>query len=188
MNATQISNYIISLTQDNPEENLTNLKLQKILYYLQGYYLAIYKEPLFEDEIEAWKYGPVISEVYHSYKVYGNNSIIIPDVDFNFDHINNNQKQFINRVYGYFRQFSAIKLTELTHSEEPWTKTFGKEKVINKNLLEHFFAQSEIKDSFEILDKKKERMIAAQFLLPDYLYDTTLTETTISDTDDIYEY
>lgn len=188
MNANQISNYVISLTQNNPEENLTNLKLQKILYYLQGYYLAIYDEPLFEDEIEAWKYGPVVNDVYHSYKVYGDNSIIIPDFDFNFDYINNAQKQFINKVYSYFRQFSAIKLMELTHSEFPWISTFGREAIMSKGSLKDFFEQSELKNSFKVLDKKTERKAAAQFLLADYLYDSNLTETTISDTEDIYEY
>lgn len=188
MTANQISDYVISLTQNNPEENLTNLKLQKILYYLQGYYLAIYNEPIFEDEIEAWKYGPVINGVYHSYKVYGDNSIIVPDYNFNFNYLSNTQKQFINKVYSYFRQFSAIKLMELTHSEFPWIKTYGKCSVMSKSLLKDFFAQSELKDFFKPLDKKSERRAAAQFLLADYLYDSNLIETTLSDTDDIYEY
>ena len=51
MKAHQISNYIISLAQNNPEENLTNMKLQKILYYLQGFHLALFNEVLFEEEI-----------------------------------------------------------------------------------------------------------------------------------------
>lgn len=188
MKANQISNYIISLTQNNPEENLTNMKLQKILYYLQGYYLAIFNESLYEDEIEAWKYGPVVYEEYHTYKAYGNNSIIVPEHDNSFDYLTKGQKNFINKVYGYFRQFSPIKLMELTHEESPWLDTYGKDQVISKNKLKDFFSSSELKNEFILKDKKEERLKAAKFLLVDYLYDNELIDSTISDTEDIYEY
>ncbi|UPT67744.1 MAG: DUF4065 domain-containing protein [Sphingobacteriales bacterium JAD_PAG50586_3] len=189
MKANNIAGYVISLTQNNPEENLTNLKLQKILYYLQGFHFALYKEQLFEDEIEAWKYGPVVSEVYHTYKGYGNNSIVVPDANLNFDFLNAIQKSFINKVYSYYRQFSAIKLMELTHSEEPWLATFGKEQVIPNGLMAAFFEKSELVNLFgNLSDIKKERKAAAQFLLVDYLYDKNLTELTKTDTDDIHEY
>jgi uncharacterized phage-associated protein len=188
MDAKQISSYVISLTQNNPEENLTNLKLQKILYYLQGYYLALYNESLFDDEIESWRYGPVISDVYHTYKGYGNNSIIIPEIDLKFDFILENQKKFINKVYYYYRQFSAIKLMELTHNEKPWLTTFGRVQIMSQDLLKEFFIESELINSFKDTDAKTERKAAAQFLLADYLYDSNLTELTSSDIDDLYEY
>ncbi|MDR1879307.1 MAG: DUF4065 domain-containing protein [Tannerellaceae bacterium] len=188
MNANQISDYVISLTQNNIEENLTNLKLQKILYYLQGYYLAIYNEKLFDDEIESWRYGPVVSEVYHAYKSYGNYPIVLPDVEMNFDYLSSSQKKFINKVYAYFRQFSAIKLMDMTHDELPWKTTYGKGIPIPEELLCDFFRKSEIKDHFIFSDKKKERKDAAQFLLADYIHDTNLIESTILDAEDIYEY
>ena len=188
MNANQISGYVISLTRNNIEENLTNLKLQKILYYLQGYYLALYKKELFENEIEPWKYGPVVCEVYHTYKSYGDNSIVLPDVEMNFDYISDEQKKFINKVYNYFRQFSGIKLMEMTHGEHPWKDSYGKKDIISKKILLDFFQQSELRNLFVPLDKEKERKTAAQFLLANYVYDSNLVELTNSDTEDIYEY
>jgi uncharacterized phage-associated protein len=173
MKANQISNYIISLAQNNPEENLTNMKLQKILYYLQGYHLALFNEVLFEEEIEAWKYGPVISKEYYTFKVYGNNSINVPETNHSFDYLSDKQKKFINKVYGYFRQFSPVKMMELTHEESPWLDTYGKSQVIDNELLK---------------DEKKERKEAARFLLIDYLYDNELIDSSISDAEDIYEY
>ena len=161
MKANQISNYIISLAQNNPEENLTNMKLQKILYYLQGFHLALFNEVLFEEEIEAWKYGPVISKEYYTFKVYGNNSIIVPETNHSFDYLRDKQKKFINKVYGYFRQFSPVKMMELTHEESPWLDTYGKSQVIDNEILK---------------DEKKERKEAARFLLIDYLYDNELTD------------
>ncbi len=188
MKANQISNYIISLTHNNPEENLTNMKLQKILYYLQGFHLVLFNEVLFEEEIEAWKYGPVVSQEYHTFKAYGNNSIVVPEIQHSFDYLSDNQKNFINKVYGYFRQFSPIKLMELTHEESPWQDTYGKSQVINKVLLKDFFSSSDLLSHFLVKDKKTERMEAAKFLLVDYLLDSELTDSSISDTEDIYEY
>lgn len=188
MKANQISNYLISLTQNNPEENLTNMKLQKILYYLQGYHLAIYDEELFEDEIEAWKYGPVVSQEYHTYKVYGNNPIVVPEYNTSFDYLDELKKKFINKVYAYYRQFSPIKLMELTHKELPWLDSYKKSEIIDKELLKDYFKSTELINQFVEKDKKTERLETAKFLLVDYLYDDELIESTISDTDDIYEY
>ena len=52
-------------------DTISNLKMQKLLYYAQGHFLATYKKPLFDDKIEAWKYGPVVKEVYDKFKIYG---------------------------------------------------------------------------------------------------------------------
>lgn len=188
MKAIQISNYLISLTQNNPEENLTNMKLQKILYYLQGYHFAIFNEELFEEEIEAWKYGPVVSQVYNSYKIYGNNSIPVPENKDSFDSLTDLKKNFIIKVYGYFRQFDPIKLMELTHGESPWLDAFGQSTVIDREKLSDYFKSTALCNQFIVKDKKMERMEAAKFLLVDYLYDHDLMDTTAADTEDIYEY
>ena len=64
-------------------ELMTNLKLQKMLYYQQGFHLAYFGTPLFDDEIEAWMYGPVVPSVYNHYKGNGRNGII-PDNEIKF--------------------------------------------------------------------------------------------------------
>lgn len=64
-------------------------------------------------------------------------------------------------------------MMELTHEESPWLDTYGKSQVIDNELLK---------------DEKKERIEAARFLLIDYLYDNELTDSSIVDAEDIYEY
>ena len=62
------------LTRAKREENgelMSNLKLQKMLYYEQGFHLAYFDTPLFKDEIEAWMYGPVIPAVYEHFRSSG---------------------------------------------------------------------------------------------------------------------
>ena len=70
--AFDVANYFLSI----PEyEDLTNLKLQKLVYYAQGIHLAIYGKPLFNEAIKAWEHGPVVPELYRK-----NNSITIPSI------------------------------------------------------------------------------------------------------------
>ena len=54
---------------------MSNMKLQKMLYYQQGFHLAYYGTPLFDEEIEAWMYGPVVPCVYEHFKNYGRQGI-----------------------------------------------------------------------------------------------------------------
>lgn len=56
---------------DESSELLSNMKLQKLLYYQQGFHLAYFGTPLFNEDIVAWQYGPVVPEVYEAYKSFG---------------------------------------------------------------------------------------------------------------------
>ena len=67
--ARQVANYIISFFQKK-QEPITNLKLQKLLYYVQAWYLALYDEPLFDDKLEAWVHGASQPQVYSQFKQF----------------------------------------------------------------------------------------------------------------------
>lgn len=56
-------------------EPITNLKLQKLLYYAQGVFSALTGEFLFEEDFVAWEHGPVIESIYHEFKGYGRDPI-----------------------------------------------------------------------------------------------------------------
>lgn len=77
---------------------------------------------------------------------------------------------------------------ELTHEESPWKDAYGKSQVINNDLLKDFFSTSDLLSQFLVKDKKTERIEAAKFLLVDYLLDNELTDSSMSDTGDIYKY
>lgn len=77
MRALEVAKYVLFMCQqeDNP---ISNLHLQKILYYVQkGYMKQNNGKALFEDDFVAWKFGPVIEDVYYEYCAYGANKIII---------------------------------------------------------------------------------------------------------------
>lgn len=69
MTATAAANYLLYIMGE-AFDDLTNMKLNKLLYFAQGYYLKKYGRPLFDNAIEAWEHGPVVPEVYSAYKKY----------------------------------------------------------------------------------------------------------------------
>ncbi len=74
MKAIDIANYLLTLTVEIYTD-MTNDKLNALLYYAQGYSFQRFGAPLFDDAIEAWERGPVVREVYDSYKAFGTSSL-----------------------------------------------------------------------------------------------------------------
>ena len=74
MTATTAANYLLYIMGE-AFDDLTNKKLNKLLYFAQGHYLKKYGRPLFNNVIEAWEHGPVVPEVYSTYKEYGDKPI-----------------------------------------------------------------------------------------------------------------
>lgn len=110
------------------EENLkvTPLKLQKLMYFSQGWSHAFTGENLFEPDFQAWVHGPVIPELYHKYKSYEFNRI---DKDFGLSiydlGLNTDQLSVLHWVWEKYSKFEAKYLETLTHLEYPWRKTRG---------------------------------------------------------------
>lgn len=139
--ALDIAKYLLSLTDANEGELISHLKLQKLLYYSQGLYLVLKDEPLFAEEIIAWQHGPVVRDVYDTYKEYGSCNIPIPK-DINFDKYDEEVAEFLQEIYTAFGQFSAWKLRDMTHSEDSWKEAFSHgRKAINLDLLKETHKQ-----------------------------------------------
>ncbi len=134
------SDYDLGIT----DELISNLKLQKLLYYAQGCVLAINGEPLFENKIYAWEHGPVIPEIYHEYKSFGKSGIDFTE-QYNIDIIDNETKEILEQVYDEFGQYSAWKLRNMTHEETPW-RTTAKNDVIPNDVIKKFFLENYISE------------------------------------------
>jgi uncharacterized phage-associated protein len=135
--ALDLAKYFIKLASPEEEDFMTNLKLQKLLYYAQGFHLALYEKPLFSEQIEAWQYGPVVPEVYHLYKPFKSNALPHPD-DFNLDHYDPETRELLDEVYDVYGQYTAPTLARLTHQEKPW-KTTPLKQEITHSLMESYF-------------------------------------------------
>ena len=73
-----VAKYFATLVESDAGDSISNLKLQKLAYYAQGFHLAMYDTPLFPERIYAWAHGPVVEELYHAYKKFGANPIVHP--------------------------------------------------------------------------------------------------------------
>lgn len=135
----EIAKKIIAKVDIDAGDVITNLKLQKLLYYVQGFYLAVFDKPLYDDEIEAWMYGPVVPSVYDYYASQGK-SPLYNDDSYTPISLAEEEEDLFNQVYDAYGQFSAVKLMNLTHEETPWKSTeIGKGNIISKKILKDYF-------------------------------------------------
>lgn len=142
--AREISEWFLAWAEDL-EADISNLKLQKLLYYAQGHSIAQRHEPLFTDSIQAWAHGPVIPNVYHAFKDYGRGPI---DADreigpeFDWDRYKN-VEEFLVAIWDRYGSLAAWTLREKTHREPPWRDAFEdgvRYKDIEPTSLAAYFA------------------------------------------------
>ncbi|MGE7219239.1 type II toxin-antitoxin system antitoxin SocA domain-containing protein [Priestia koreensis] len=134
---------------EDDEDNLrvSPLKLQKLMYFAQGWTHAFTGYDLFEDDFEAWKHGPVIPDLYYRYKSYGSNrinenlNISVYDLGLTPD-----QLSILHWIWDKYSKFEAKFLEKLTHIEYPWRKTrvdlpddASCDWIIEKDDIHHFF-------------------------------------------------
>lgn len=113
---------------------ITQLTLQKLLYFVQGLAGVIKEEPAFKESIYNWSYGPVVREVYDKYKGYGANEII-EENDIKLSPCVEEIIEIVVRDYG---KFNPSALIELTHEETPW-KVTQKNEVIEFESIKNYF-------------------------------------------------
>lgn len=152
VSAEQVADWIVAMHHRHGDA-ITNLRLQKLIYYVQAWYLVREKTALFEQDFEAWMHGPVIPELYHKYKKYGSNPIVwegeidesegvpeLPDLDEGVaDHI--------IEVLNSYGNDSTWSLEQRTHKERPWLAARGGlprdavcTNVITKKSIEEYFS------------------------------------------------
>lgn len=140
LNAYDVAKYFLLLVSEDEGDVISNLKLQKLLYYAQGFSLAIFDKPLFPEKIEAWIHGPVVPEVYHKCKIYGRRDIPYHgDVD--LSKFNEDAKELLDEVYEVYGQFSASMLRNFTHEEPPWKDTPAGEEITLDSMKNYFVTQ-----------------------------------------------
>lgn len=127
MNAIQIAGYFIQKANAKTENDLTNLKLQKILYLAQGKYLGQHgvNSPLFEEPIEAWQLGPVVRDVYNAFSACGASPITVLDIpDAALVAPAQSVAKHLDAIWDKYGIYSASYLVELTHKQAPWKKNY----------------------------------------------------------------
>ena len=142
-----------SVMKYNSADEISNLKIQKLLYYAQGCALVSTGEALFYDDIVAWKHGPVVESVYQKYHEYGRRGISdIPKCPF----LEPETEKLLINTYNTFAKYSAWELANLTHMEDPWKLTPINEKI-SLRLIKNYFAihYSDVNKDSEMIENIK---------------------------------
>lgn len=145
LEADTIADYFLSLTEPDTGDFISNLKLQKLLYYSQGFHLAVFGQPLFSEDLLAWQHGPVVERIYHKYKD-APPALPLPE-SLDLGNVHEIQVGLLNSVYSSFGQFSAWKLRNMTHHEPPWEQTAQGAVIPHKLLIDYFKTQIEEPES-----------------------------------------
>lgn len=146
----QIADFMLAKASPELGDFISNLKLQKLIYYAAGVMAALRQDvdnPLFTDPIEAWTHGPVVPAQYHRFSHYGSGPI--PHIEgFDFDAFKPVDLQVLDDVYSFYGQYSAWKLRNMTHEEAPWISSHEQtDNTITLRQLIDFFVE-EIDESY----------------------------------------
>jgi len=153
--ALDVSRYIINYC-NKKKSPVSNLQLQKILYYVQAAFLVEEDRPCFSDEIINWSYGPVVEIVYREYRNFGHNviteqnkyeellydkaknQIIFKEKTFSPDIFSNQDIVLIDKITDIYYKCDAFDLVEKTHNEDPWKNSNVNEEITNKIIKEYY--------------------------------------------------
>jgi uncharacterized phage-associated protein len=138
-----VAQYFLAKADEDAGDLISNLKLQKLLYYAQGCALVLWGRPLFPEPMEAWVHGPVVPALYHEYKGYGAGPIP-PPTTLDFSKYDPDTRDLLDEVYMVYGQFSAWKLRNMTHQEAPWRQTPEGKDISHAALRDYFATQVQV--------------------------------------------
>jgi len=117
--ASEVADFFLNFAHEHGDL-LTNLKLQKLVYYAQAWHLALYDKPLFSDPIQGWVHGPVVSPLYGKFKKYRWDALPSTQPRPKFSQ---NVERHLTDIYTVFNPYTAYQLECMTHQEDPWIKS-----------------------------------------------------------------
>lgn len=120
--AKQVVKWLQIQAKKHNINDLTQMKIQKLLYLCQAYSFSFNDSPLFSDKIVANEYGPTVTSIIKDVKPFGKNNVenIYNDIDINFDE---ETLIILNFVFNKFKKYTAGKLVDLTHQDSAWLDT-----------------------------------------------------------------
>lgn len=135
-------------------EDVTPLKIQKLVYFLHGWHLAVRNQPAVGERFEAWPYGPVIPSLYHEFKANGSSPIkdYATDIDPQTGKtaalmVALTDKEYysvFDTVWEKYGRLSGLTLSTMTHADgTPWSTARAQHEdyIEDKNIRDFFLRQ-----------------------------------------------
>ena len=118
---------------------LTKIKLHKLLYFCQAWYLALEDRELFPDDFVAWELGPVIPKLHHAlHEIEKIVPIVIPESD--VSRLTNGECSHIDKILNIYGDMSKEELVSLTHEDNPW-KNVKKDELMPKDEIKLYYRE-----------------------------------------------
>ena len=138
MDAVNVANFFVELANAEEDSCMTNLKLNKLVYFAQAWSLEKLGKPLFEEEVEAWQHGPVIPSVYTAFSPCGRDRISETTAGYDESEISSEEMDLLLDVTDKYWDYSASGLRNLTHKKDgAWSQTYSEVRInkIPKDLI-----------------------------------------------------
>jgi uncharacterized phage-associated protein len=129
---------------DEKGKKLTNMQLQKLVYFAHGWYLALAGKPLLKEEVKAWTFGPVIPPLYNKLRKFANDEVTSPIPVSTDVEIPPKIKVFLESVWDAYGHMTGGEMSYLTHKfGTPWLETWNSEKfaVIPQQVIKVHFKE-----------------------------------------------
>ena len=147
--ASTIADYII-LARRAKGDKITQLKIQKLVYYVQAWHLGLYGSVIFSEEIEAWVHGPVIPSVRSRYRDLRWSPLPVPATS---PDLPSRIQVHIDKVLSVYGDLSASDLEEISHVEDPWVKARANMQPSERSNC--IIAKSAMKEYFSALGSER---------------------------------
>ena len=150
--ALDAANFFVDLARSK-QADMTNLRVNKLLYFAQGWSLARTGSPLFADEIEARDLGPVVPEVYRTFTPCGRSCIRDTSADYDYNRISSEEIDLLLDVSNHYEKYSTSYLVDMSHETDgPWKANYIEHgnNIIPKEQLKTFFSSSDPIEEFKL--------------------------------------
>jgi uncharacterized phage-associated protein len=140
-NCFDIADYLLKKAEDDGQ-GIDPMKLLKLTYIAHGYNLGFFEKPLFSNQVQAWKYGSVIPDLYHVIKRFGEGYVNKEIVDlYKEKEVKDDQKKLLDFVWNAYKPYSGLDLSDLTHQKgTPWDLTpKAQNSVINEEVIKKYY-------------------------------------------------
>lgn len=169
-NSKAVANFLLDLAHAQGEQ-LTPMKLQKLVYFAHGWCLALTGKPLINEVIQAWSFGPVVRSLYEEFREFGANPITRSametiyqgdlDMEFRRPSLDDGKepdsdfaKRLLKRIWEVYGRYTAVQLSNMTHAPgSAWYKVF---KLYNENIPKYATIPDEwIREEFTSKEKSE---------------------------------
>jgi len=134
-----VADFFIDSAMKRNEEPMTNLRIQKMLYFAQAHHLQRHGTPLFEEDMKAWDLGPVVPTLYYYYSVYGGQPIMKVHSTFSLDSFTDDELETLIDVLHRYSKLKTSELVSLSHVQGgPWDVTAHNDPI-KKEIIKQAF-------------------------------------------------